>query len=67
MTDAELEHELEHVRQWERHGWIFPLAYLAAALRARRAGKSWYHENRFEREARDAAKRVVGTPDKDPT
>ena len=40
LTDVELEHELEHVRQWRRHGFVFPLAYFAAALRARRAGKS---------------------------
>ena len=57
MTDAELAHELEHVRQWKRHGWLFPVAYLAASLRARRSGKRWYRDNRFEVEARDAAKR----------
>ena len=67
MTDAELEHELAHVRQWARHGWRFPLAYLVAALRARRVGKSWYRDNRFELEARDAAKRVVGTPRSGPS
>jgi len=66
MTDEELEHELAHVRQWDRHGWTFPLAYLAAALRARRAGKSWYRDNRFEREARDAAKRVARMAGSDP-
>ena len=55
MTAAELEHELAHVRQWKRHGWLFPVAYFASALQARRAGKSWYGDNRFEREARDAA------------
>jgi hypothetical protein len=57
LTDAELEHELEHVRQWKRHGIAFPVAYLADSMRARRAGKRWYHDNRFETEARGAATR----------
>ena len=54
LSDRELEHELEHVRQWARHGPAFPIAYLLASLRARRAGKRWYHDNRFEVEARGA-------------
>lgn len=66
MDAVELEHELEHVRQWDRHGWRFPVAYLAAALGARRGGKSWYRDNRFERDARDAAKRVARIQPKDP-
>jgi hypothetical protein len=57
LTDEELEHELEHVRQWERHGLAFPLVYLADSLRARRAGKRWYVDNRFEEDARTAAGR----------
>ncbi|MGH2445316.1 MAG: hypothetical protein ACRDGD_04675 [Candidatus Limnocylindria bacterium] len=48
----ELAHELAHVRQWARHGWLFPFIYLADSFRARRAGKRWYHDNRFEAEAR---------------
>ena len=55
LTDEELEHELEHVRQWGRMGWRYPLAYLAASLQARRAGGRWYRDNRFEVEARAAA------------
>lgn len=55
LTDVELEHELEHVRQWARHGILFPFVYLAESLRARRAGKRWYADNRFEAEARKAA------------
>jgi len=58
MSDAELAHELEHVRQWQRHGWTFPMRYAAASMRARRAGKRWYLDNPFEVEARDAAKRT---------
>ena len=55
LTDAELEHELEHVRQWRRMGLRFPLIYLVESLRARRAGGRWYRDNRFEVEARAAA------------
>lgn len=58
LTDAELEHELEHVRQWRRHGFLFPVAYLAESLRAKRGGKRWYHDNRFEADARKAASRL---------
>jgi hypothetical protein len=54
MTDRELAHELAHVRQWQSHGLGFPIVYALASLRARRAGKRWYHDNRFEVEAREA-------------
>lgn len=57
LSDEELAHELEHVRQWRRHGPLFPLAYLRASLAARRAGRSWYHDNRYEVEARVVAAR----------
>ena len=40
LTDDELEHELEHVRQWGRMGWRYPIAYLAASLQARRARRA---------------------------
>ena len=59
MTAEEREHELAHVRQWQRVGWRFAVAYLAESIRARRAGKRWYHDNRFEAEARDAARRAL--------
>jgi hypothetical protein len=58
LTDVELEHELEHVRQWSRHGPLFPIAYCAESLRARRAGRSWYRDNRFEEDARKAASSI---------
>ncbi|HEU4862944.1 MAG TPA: hypothetical protein VFU44_04150 [Candidatus Limnocylindria bacterium] len=58
LNDVELEHELEHVRQWRRYGVAFPVVYLAAALRARRAGRSWYRDNRFEEDARKAASSI---------
>lgn len=55
LGDEELEHELEHIRQWRRHGISFPLRYVNASIRARRAGKRWYHDNAFEVDARAAA------------
>jgi len=58
LGERELEHELEHVRQWRRHGALFPIAYFAESLRAMRAGRRWYHDNRFEEEARSAAARI---------
>ncbi len=67
MTGEELEHELEHVRQWTRLGWAFPIAYLVASMTARRAGKSWYRDNRYEWQARDAAKRIARLPGSGPT
>jgi hypothetical protein len=52
MSQAELGHELVHVRQWGTHGWRFPILYATESLRARRRGRHWYRDNRFEREAR---------------
>jgi hypothetical protein len=62
LDEVELAHELAHVRQWARHGIVFPLLYFADSLRARRAGKRWYHDNAFEKEARDDAKRASRGP-----
>ena len=56
MSEVETAHELAHVEQWQRHGLRFPIAYLAASLKARRAGGHWYHDNPFEIEAREAAR-----------
>jgi hypothetical protein len=58
MTDAELAHELEHVRQWARHGAWFAVVYAAAALGARRGGGHWYRDNPFEIAAREAVSRT---------
>jgi hypothetical protein len=58
LNDAELEHELEHVRQWSRMGIRLPIAYVAEALRVRRRGGHWYRDNRFESDARAAAAAV---------
>lgn len=57
LDDGELAHEVAHVEQWRRHGLAFPVAYLADSLRCRRSGKRWYHDNRFEQEAREASRR----------
>jgi hypothetical protein len=57
LDEAELAHELEHVRQWQEHGLTFPLSYLAASVAARRAGRHWYRDNRYEVAARKAASR----------
>jgi hypothetical protein len=59
LTEVELEHELEHVRQWRAFGLRFPIAYLAASVQARREGKRWYADNRFEADARAAAARIT--------
>lgn len=59
LTDAELEHELEHVRQWRRHGFSFPVRYVTASLAARLKGGRMYHDNRFEVAARRAASRIA--------
>ena len=60
LDPAELAHELEHVRQWQRHGAAGYVArYALASLRAVLAGGDWYRDNAFEREAREAARRAT--------
>lgn len=55
LNDVELAHELQHVRQWRRHGALFPVVYFTESIRARGTGRGWYAGNRFEIEARKAA------------
>lgn len=50
-TPRLLRHELEHVRQWERHPHTFPLRYIWSHIRHGYAG------NPFEVEARAAENR----------
>ena len=51
--DAEImEHELVHVRQYERWGPLFWPAYVLSSLWARTRGGHAYWDNHFEREAR---------------
>jgi hypothetical protein len=54
-ADLELsyEHELRHVRQYERWGPLFVPAYLAASLWQKLHGRHPYWDNPFEREAYD--------------
>lgn len=50
-------HEHVHVRQCERWGALFPLAYISAGLYAALRARRWtayYWNNHFEREARAA-------------
>lgn len=49
-----LAHELRHVRQYERWGALFFLAYAVASFRARLGGGHFYRDNAFELEARRA-------------
>lgn len=59
QSDAALgiarEHELVHVRHYERWGIFFGPAYLLASLAAWLGGGRTYRDNRFERETYDAA------------
>lgn len=55
LSAAELAHELEHVRQWQRHGLRFVPRYLRASWRAWRSGADPYRDNVFEARARSAA------------
>jgi hypothetical protein len=50
-------HERIHVRQYERWGLVFPLAYAASSLSALVRGENPYRANRFEQEANRLAKR----------
>ena len=51
LDPRELDHELVHVRQWDRYGWTFPLRYGLSSIRAALRGKDWYWDNEFEVEA----------------
>jgi hypothetical protein len=63
LAPAELAHELEHVRQWDRYGVRFAARYLRASLRSWRAGSGWYRGNAFEIAARAAVQRAsTGSP-----
>ena len=59
LDQAELAHELAHVRQWRANGLRFIPRYLAESRRAARSGGDRYRDNRFEVEARAAADAAV--------
>ncbi|WML90687.1 hypothetical protein RCF98_17195 [Thiothrix lacustris] len=44
-------HERVHVAQFERWGFLFPLVYLLAGIKARQRGGSLYWDNPYEIEA----------------
>lgn len=52
LDPATFEHELIHVRQFERWGPLFLVVYPAASLWAKAQGKHHYRDNRFEVAAR---------------
>ncbi len=54
--DLSYEHELVHVRQYERWGPLFVPAYLAASVWQKLKGRHPYWDNPFEREAFDATR-----------
>ena len=58
LDEVELEHELQHVRQWKANGWAYIPRYLAESRRAANGGGDRYRDNRFEVEARAAADAV---------
>jgi hypothetical protein len=58
LDDAELAHELQHVRQWRANGLSYIWRYLAASRTAAKRGGDRYRDNRFEVEARAAADAV---------
>ena len=49
--DRTRDHEMVHVRQYERWGILFVPAYLIASLIAYLQGKNYYRDNSFEVEA----------------
>jgi hypothetical protein len=52
LSPEVVEHELEHVRQWQRLGPFFLPAYVASSLAALVRGQHPYSANRFEIAAR---------------
>ena len=57
------EHERVHVRQWERWGPVFPIAYVASSSWAWLRGRDAYWANVFELEAwKEAPSRTTPAP-----
>jgi hypothetical protein len=59
--DIARDHELVHVRQFERWGPLMGPAYLGCSLVLWIAGRRAYRDNPFEREAFREAERTDGT------
>src|SRR3954453_17766029 len=48
LDDAELAHELTHVRQWKEHGFVgYIVAYMAESRRAKGGGLGCHRENKI--------------------
>ena len=61
LDEAELAHELVHVRQWSENGFVrFIVRYMRESSRAKDIGGDRYRDNRFEVEARAAEDAVRG-------
>jgi hypothetical protein len=59
LDEAELAHELVHVRQWRENGFFgYIRRYMSASSSAKKAGGDRYTENRFEQEAREVEAEV---------
>lgn len=58
LSSRVLTHELAHVRQAARWGFVFPFAYLAASAWAAIRGRDAYWHNSFEIAARKAEKHI---------
>lgn len=59
LDEAELAHELVHVRQWREHGFVgYIVRYMGASSAAKKAGGDRYRENSFEQEARAVEEQV---------
>lgn len=56
--DSTRVHERTHVEQFECWGFLFPLVYFLAGLRARWRGGHFYWDNPYEVEARERAKQA---------
>ena len=60
IDERTFEHELVHVRQYERWGPFFVPAYFVASAVARSRGGHAYRDNRFEAAARVTAEEPPG-------
>jgi hypothetical protein len=59
LDEAELAHELVHVRQWRENGFLrFIVRYFGESRQANIGGGDRYRDNRFEIEARAAEDEV---------
>jgi hypothetical protein len=59
LDEAELAHELVHVRQWREHGFIgYIVRYMSESSAAKKGGGDRYRDNSFEAEAYAEEERV---------